>query len=843
MKKTLLKIATVLVFGFQLSTAMAQAPQKMSYQAVVRNSSNALVTSLPVGMQISILQGSASGTAVYVETQTATTNANGLVTIEIGNGTPVTGTFSSINWAAGPYYIMTETDPTGGTAYSISGTTQLMSVPYALYAETSGSGAVGATGADGINGTNGVDGTNGTNGVDGVNGTNGVDGINGTNGVDGINGTNGVDGTNGTNGVDGMNGTNGVDGVAGSTGATGATGSMGMPGMPGTNGTNGTNGSTGTTGAIGATGLAGANGTNGTNGSTGATGAIGVTGAAGANGANGTNGSTGTTGAIGATGLSGINGTNGSNGATGSTGATGLAGTNGANGANGIDGATGATGLIADGAAAGNTPYWDGTAWVVNSSNIYNNGGNVGIGTTTPNAPLQFSNATVTRKIVLWEGGNNDHQFYGLGINSAMLRYQIDGPAACHAFYAGSSATTSNELMRIQGNGNVGIGNASPAFRLDVTSPSNFIANFATSNTIDRSSLVKITNNNASPNGWFLAVGGTGNGLGITNGEMYVESSGAKDLILRNQASNTTETFRIRGSNGGVGIGTATPNAALQFGNVLANRRIVLWEDANNDHQFYGFGMNGNTLRYQVAAPSQNHVFYAGASTTASNELMRIQGNGNVGIGTTTPSAKLEVTGTTKINGQLEVATTTGAILIPRLTATERTALTAVPGMMIYNSSTGKFQGYASGLGAEALDQSMTIANSTMNSSMVGQSFIAGATGELSKIDVTVSVFTAAGSCTIRVYDGAGTGGALLGSLGGTISAAGIKSFTLTGINVVAGNTYTLSIGHSANCTWSMDSANSYPSGSFYTAIPTAAFDLWFKTYIKPVVNSWVDFH
>ena len=95
-----------------------------------------LVTNHAVGMKISILQGSATGTAVYVETQTPTTNANGLATIEIGGGNMVTGTFAGINWASGTYYLKTETDPAGGTSYTIDGTSQLLSVPYALNSKT-----------------------------------------------------------------------------------------------------------------------------------------------------------------------------------------------------------------------------------------------------------------------------------------------------------------------------------------------------------------------------------------------------------------------------------------------------------------------------------------------------------------------------------------------------------------------------------------------------------------------------------------------------------------------------------------------------------------------------------
>jgi uncharacterized protein (TIGR02145 family) len=119
-----------------ISSVSAQAPEKMSYQAVIRDAGNSLTTNQAVGIKISILQGGATGTAVYVETQTPTTNTNGLVSLEIGTGTIVTGTFAGINWATGPYFIKTETDPTGGTAYTIAGTNELMSVPYALHAKT-----------------------------------------------------------------------------------------------------------------------------------------------------------------------------------------------------------------------------------------------------------------------------------------------------------------------------------------------------------------------------------------------------------------------------------------------------------------------------------------------------------------------------------------------------------------------------------------------------------------------------------------------------------------------------------------------------------------------------------
>ena len=132
-------LAALIAIVFTVATAKAQAPQKMSFQSVVRNSSGVLVANHSVGLRLSILQGSINGTAVYVETQTATSNANGLVTLQIGGGTVVSGTFSSIDWSAGPYYIKSELDPTGGTTYGVVGTTQLLSVAYALYANGAGS--------------------------------------------------------------------------------------------------------------------------------------------------------------------------------------------------------------------------------------------------------------------------------------------------------------------------------------------------------------------------------------------------------------------------------------------------------------------------------------------------------------------------------------------------------------------------------------------------------------------------------------------------------------------------------------------------------------------------------
>ncbi|MBE9468278.1 MAG: DUF1566 domain-containing protein [Bacteroidetes bacterium] len=288
------KLYTILIALLLTTTLWAQTPEKMSYQAVIRNSSDALVSNQAVGMQISILQGSETGTAVYVETQTPTTNANGLVSIEIGTGT-TSDDYSSIDWANGTYFIKTEIDPSGGASYTITGTSQLLSVPYALYSKTSGSsiagpqgeqgktGAAGADGTDGTDGTNGIDGVNGTNGTDGTEGasaysvavTNGFSGtetewlasLNGADGAQGIQGETGAagaDGTDGTNGIDGVNGTNGTDGIEGAsaysvavTNGFSGTEAEWLASLNGTDGAQGIQGFQGIQGIQGETGAAG----------------------------------------------------------------------------------------------------------------------------------------------------------------------------------------------------------------------------------------------------------------------------------------------------------------------------------------------------------------------------------------------------------------------------------------------------------------------------------------------------------------------------------------------------------------------------------------------------------
>ena len=124
----------LLILLFISVAASAQSPEKMSYQAVIRDANGALLKSQNVNIQFTVNQTSESGTIVYQESQTPTTNSNGLVSVYMGTGTVSSGDFSTIDWSKGPYFLQSEIDPTGGTNYTISSTTELVSVPYAVYA-------------------------------------------------------------------------------------------------------------------------------------------------------------------------------------------------------------------------------------------------------------------------------------------------------------------------------------------------------------------------------------------------------------------------------------------------------------------------------------------------------------------------------------------------------------------------------------------------------------------------------------------------------------------------------------------------------------------------------------
>ncbi len=398
MKKLLFSLFLLLTAN---TAVWAQSPQRMSYQSIIRDGSNVVVASSPVGIKISVLRGTATGTAVYVETHRKTTNANGLVSLEIGEGTALLGTFTGIDWANGPYLIKTETDPTGGTNYSIPGIAPLNSVPYALYAAngtpgpkgdkgdtgaTGPAGLQGPTGLPGVAGLPGVVGPQGAIGLTGPVGPAGATGPDGSTGAAGPTGSQGPIGLSGPTGATGPQGPIGLTGPAGPQGATGSTGAAGAQGIQGPTGATGAVGTQGIQGVAGPQGVAGLPGATGTNGKTVANGTTdpiantgvdgdfyintatntlfgpkasgawptglslvgptGATGAAGVQGIQGLTGATGSQGPIGLSGPTGATGPQGPIGLTGPAGPQGATGSTGAAGAQGIQGPTGATGAV-----------------------------------------------------------------------------------------------------------------------------------------------------------------------------------------------------------------------------------------------------------------------------------------------------------------------------------------------------------------------------------------------------------------------------------------------------------------------------------------------------------------
>ena len=228
MKKLILSLVAITTIAL---SSFGQAPEGFKYQAVVRDAGNLILNNQTVGMRLTIQQGSIGGVTAYSETFSVTSNAYGLVNLEIGTGT-TSYDFTTIDWGSGPYFIETAADVTGGTSYTVMGTSQLMSVPYALYAKTSGNGA-GPQGPAGNDGIDGVDGAIGATGPQGPIGNDGAVGATGPQGPIGNDGAVGATGPQGPIGNDGAIGATGPQGPIGNDGAVGATGPQGPAGNDG----------------------------------------------------------------------------------------------------------------------------------------------------------------------------------------------------------------------------------------------------------------------------------------------------------------------------------------------------------------------------------------------------------------------------------------------------------------------------------------------------------------------------------------------------------------------------------------------------------------------------------
>ena len=221
------KIFILLLAAFIVSSNIrAQIPQAINYQAIVRNVQGQPQAATLVNFRFQILDGSQTGAVVFQETDTVTTNPFGLAIIQIGK----TSQLGNVSWGSGTKYLQVALDITGGNSFTDMGTSQLLSVPYALYA------------------ANGVPGPTGNAGPTGANGLAGITGATGSQGATGNNGFTGATGSTGNTGFSGVTGASGSNGITGATGNTGVTGATGLTGTTGSGG--GPSGSTGATGAI-----------------------------------------------------------------------------------------------------------------------------------------------------------------------------------------------------------------------------------------------------------------------------------------------------------------------------------------------------------------------------------------------------------------------------------------------------------------------------------------------------------------------------------------------------------------------------------------------------------------
>lgn len=649
------KILLTLYFACLLSmAAFAQAPEAVKYQSVVRDAAGVIIANQTVSFQLNIHQTAATGPVVYSETHMATTNGYGLANLDIGTGTVVSGNFSTIGWGTDEYYLEVEFDPAGGAAFSSMGTSQLLSVPYALYAKTSGSSTPGPQGPAGATGAAGPAGATGATGPAGATGP------------------------------------QGPIGLTGATGPAGATGPQGPIGLTGATGPAGATGPQGPIGLTGATGPTGAMGPQGPIGLTGATGPAGATGAQGPIGMVGPQGPVGDTGAVGPQGPVGL------------TGATGPAGATGPQGPIGLTGATGPAGPAGSANLNGTTNY------VVKftspttggDSRIFDNGTNVGIGTNNPDGALHV--VTPNSGYVRVVNSLYNYPQISLRDSSASVRaalqlvdYVNSEPTLSLSFAAANGPNrhfnfraNGENLMSIRGNGNVGIGTTDPYEALHVQGRIQFTE--LSSEPVDFKRLVFMPNTSGHKFSWrndngsqrLDALGLYPNGNAWFNRQLSIgtptQSTDPNILLNVKNPSNANTGIELESGNGhqwqmyahtndhwgiyevdagatrmvidsggNVGIGTTTPCPSCKVevaGNVVLKGAgdFVAWSPDETSSKAVMFADNGSA---RIGAQGGDLRFVA--NTALSNvERMRITSNGSVGINTTSPTAVLSVNGT-----------------------------------------------------------------------------------------------------------------------------------------------------------------------------------------------------
>ncbi len=282
--------------------------------------------------------------------------------------------------------------------------------------------------------------------------------------------------------------------------------------------------------------------------------------------------------------------------------------------------------------------------------------GDVGIGTTVPYAKLDVLGNIYTS----FHGNNNQHdpseqgsRFIGnksgntsdgfAGMEIEIGNYGSTNNASgskIHFNTWGNSISTSRRVMTVSSNGNVGIGTTAPNANLEIYKQDGKIRisdTRADGGTAFGELGLEFTHHNTAVTKTAIIAKGI---YSWKRADLhFILDDGADD----NSYITGTDTRMIIKNNGNVGIGTTAPHAPLQFANTTVNRKIVMWETANNDHQYYGLGINNGTLRYQVDNPTGQHKFFCGTSATTSRQLAAFAGDGNLYLGDPNATATYDV--------------------------------------------------------------------------------------------------------------------------------------------------------------------------------------------------------
>lgn len=538
MKLQFKSILFLLAFCLLGDYVIAQVPQKFNYQGIARDEKGNPLVNQQLALKLTVLPTSDAVVAEYEETQLITTNEFGLYTLQIGNGLAVTGDMATVKWETGNKYIKVAIDPTGGSNYVDAGTTQLLSVPYAIYADKAGIAKSNETTSTHTTRT----GTVSSNVAHVVGDVNYMTKFTATNTIG-----KSLIFDNGSR-------------VGIGTAAPLSSGLLHLYSVIGTQPLI-------LESPQGVHNLIRENGLN-----------------------------------------RGYFGSYiGSGGAYPSPAGTSDAdfdiGTSGSNPTGKLHFATLTTPRVTIDPA-----------------------GNVGVNTTSPVAIFQVNKSTdPVVKLTNTSSGTTASDGFDVSLNgtNAIINNRELGNIQFN--------TGSTERVRIDQLGNVGIGTASPSFKLDV------LHGGSTGLRVKSSSGFSVIDLDAQSG----------------DAAMRFANNGVNQWNLRNQpGTDHFELFELGGGGsrvivgngtGFVGLGVPTPHAPLHLGQDYFNRKIVLREAVNNNNRFCGFGLNPSIMRYQVDSTTTDHVFYAGSTDTTSNELMRVTGYGNVGIGTSTPVYKTDI--------------------------------------------------------------------------------------------------------------------------------------------------------------------------------------------------------